>query len=103
MLRGILGAVVGLPLAVVVGVFYLALYGASFMLLWNWFVVPLGMKSISILHAVGLTMLVGLLSDVRGDKDEGSDAAEGRELVKGLLRPIMAVAFGFLIVTYGAV
>ena len=32
------------------------------MYFWNWFIVPLGLLKISFLHAVGISMLVGILT-----------------------------------------
>jgi hypothetical protein len=30
--------------------------------LWNWFIVPLGVISISIAHAIGLSLIIGMLT-----------------------------------------
>ena len=38
------------------------LFGLAVMLIWRWFVVPLGLPEISLAHAVGVTVLVKLVT-----------------------------------------
>lgn len=104
MLSNILAVMVGLPLVAVVATFYLALYGAAFMVLWDWFIVPLGPKPLSISHAIGINLFIWLCLGVRDDKRD-DDAADGWEISKGIIRsvmrPVVAVAVGFALKTFG--
>lgn len=64
--------VLGLAAAIIIPI---ALWqGFVIHLLWRWFVVPIGLPEIGILHAIGLSMFVAVFKPVdrskRDDKDE---------------------------------
>jgi len=55
----------GLQLALVVAytaIVLYPLYGLAVMLVWRWFVVPLGLPEIGLAHALGLTVIAKLLT-----------------------------------------
>ncbi len=49
----------------------------SVMLMWNWFITPLGVISINYAHAMGITLLIGLLTHpIQAMKDEDENPAK---------------------------
>lgn len=69
----------------------LALFGAfTISTLWGWFVVPLGVKSVTMAHAYGLSTMVTVFMGMRGL--QGKDS--GQVLVGGIMLNIFALIFG---------
>lgn len=68
---------------------------------WNWFVSPLGLPRIGVLHAYGLIILVGLLRGV--GRNEHQEDADG--VVWTVAKPVIGLALtwslGWVIVTFG--
>ena len=76
-IRNLTAGLLLLPV-VVAGVFLNAL---TILLLWNWFVVPLGLKPVGYWHALGLSLFV---SFIRGaDKEYPKDAQGWKRHCKG--------------------
>ena len=49
----------------------------SVMLMWNWFIVPLGVISITYAHAMGITLLLGVLTHpIQAMKDDDENPAK---------------------------
>lgn len=68
--------------------------------LWGWFLVPLGVKSITYWHAVGISTLIGSFLGTRG-VDQGRDdesmfSAFATSLLGSTLLPAMCLALGWL-------
>ena len=68
---------------------------------WNWFVSPLGLPRVGVLHAYGLIILMGLLRGVTAtEHQEESDSA-----ISTVAKPVVALALtwglGWIIVTVG--
>ena len=73
-------------------------------LLWAWFVVPLGVPTLTVVQAIGVSLTVGFLTkewDTSGDDDIG-EVTEGVIVlcVYGLGRPVTALAVGYLITCF---
>ena len=62
--------------------------------LWDWFIVPLGVKSITMPWAAGVAMVAHMLAHQSSDSDE--DKALTR-LTDAVLRPVIALAIGWMI------
>lgn len=61
--------------------------------LWAWFVVPLGLPSIGMAHAYGISMLVGLMTPYRDNKK-----SEWSEVVAlAILRPLLCLLFAWAV------
>lgn len=67
---------------------------------WNWFVSPLGVRPIGVLHAYGLILLVGLLRGVpSGDGTNDSDSTAVL-VAKPIIGLALTWGLGWLIVTF---
>jgi hypothetical protein len=90
---------VGIASALVVGFVGIVLSAAllnGFMLsyLWEWFVVPLGVRSIRIAQAIGLAMIVSMLTYKHQEPKEDEDALS--KLIASMTVKLVAfgIAFG---------
>ena len=68
--------------------------GWVFQLLWDWFVVPLGVAHISLAHALGLRILVGAVTT--HIPSEGENRSAQHLLAWGLSVNIVSLVFGFV-------
>ena len=78
--------------------------GFAASVLWGWFVVPLGVPEVSMLHAVGLTLALRALAGFSGkpqpDKPEDKMVALralGRVLAVATITPGLALAVGWVV------
>jgi hypothetical protein len=66
--------------------------------LWGWFVVPLGVVALNIPAAIGLAMLVRMVTSPHPDYDEVSDAERENRVLKGIGNsiggPLLALIVG---------
>lgn len=84
-----LTVIVGLVVTLAV---YIGVAGLAVMLLWTWFVVPLGVPALSLSESAGVALLGRLMSyQFLETKDRGAVAKFG------IWFPISCIAFGFLI------
>jgi hypothetical protein len=69
--RGLNMAIIGLVVVAVVGIFVTAItQGYVLSVLWGWFLVPLGAPSINIPTAIGIALVVSMLTtEVRPEED----------------------------------
>lgn len=72
------------------------LEGVVFSYLWLWFITPLGFKAISILHAFGICVMIDFVSYRYYDYVR-SDTGLATSINYLLIRPLMALATGFLL------
>ncbi|MOA13274.1 hypothetical protein D3C78_1333200 [compost metagenome] len=88
--------VVGLLSVVVIGA--LTVFSAfTLSTLWAWFIVPLGVSSIGLAHAYGVSLIASVLLGVRGIGDDAS-----KNLIMGIILNLLALAlaFGFVAVQF---
>lgn len=86
---------------VVIALAYLPVASACFMLLWNWFVVPVGMRPTSYLNAVGIMLLVSILTNGLGKTaDYADDSSPMGGMLPIVIRPLVATVIGFVIVLF---
>lgn len=65
-------------------------------LLWNWFLVPLGVVQISFLHAVGIAMIISLLNSHTSLQEDDNEVLDWSDAMKSQIGiPIFAVIIGF--------
>jgi len=74
-----------------------SLEGLVLSYLWEWFVVPLGMKPVGILHAIGLCVLLDFVMYSYGDYRNSESASLSSSLAYILIRPTVAFLVGFVI------
>lgn len=95
--------VIGVGILIVLAIAGLAVWWAYVLsILWTWFVVPLGVKAISIAHAYGLTLVVSGLMSSRGlelnsTKDKSSYA---NSLAFSIIAPAVLLLFGYVAVGF---
>ena len=57
-----MGKILGALALLVLDFFYMLLRGVVIADMWRWFVTPLGVPSISMVHAIGFSLFVGLFT-----------------------------------------
>lgn len=95
-MTAILSILLGSGIAVTMAL--LALYqGWALSLLWNWFIAPLGIAKISVIHGYGITLVGGLLKGYSrkcGGERSKEDALN--DLVAALSAPIIIVGCAYV-------
>jgi hypothetical protein len=61
---------------VVIALISMLAFAFTFMTLWGWFIVPLGVKAITMAHAFGLSLVVGALKPKNKTEDNKYTFAE---------------------------
>jgi len=64
---------------------------------WLWFIVPLGMNPIGIVHSIGIGLFAGLLKGVAFIPKEKDDRAQ---MISMVLSPIIVWIFGYFLTNY---
>lgn len=101
-MKAVLG-ILGVVIVAILAIAGLAVWWAyAVAILWNWFVIPLGLKAITVAHAYGLTLVMsGLMStrglNLDGTKEKGSNTTS---LVFALLAPAALLLFGWIAVGF---
>lgn len=91
----------GLIIAAVVGLFLFCIYNAWVLtILWGWFIVPLGVKALSVAHAYGFTLVTGLILSNRGIKENKDKEEWVSSIITWLLLPLAALFFGWIAVGF---
>jgi hypothetical protein len=90
-LLGLLIALFLLPIVIVIR-------GWVFLKLWIWFVVPLGIPTISLAHACGIGLIAAYLcKQYSADSVEKTDAERKRAAAVGFAVPLVTLAIGWVI------
>lgn len=77
------------------------LHSWALMLLWKWFLVPLGVAEVSIAHAYGLLLLASLLTHENIDPYIKEEKTPGEIITHLFLRPIFSVFLGVVTLYLG--
>lgn len=94
-------SVIGLIIAAIVGLALYVIYNAWVLtILWGWFIVPLGVKALSIAHAYGFTLVTGLILSNRGVKENKGKDDWVSSIITWLLLPLVALFFGWIAVGF---
>lgn len=94
-------AVIGIVLGAITAIALFAIYNAWVLsILWGWFIVPLGVKSLSIAHAYGVTLVAGLFLSTRGIKENKNQDDRISSLITWLILPLVALFFGWIAVGF---
>ena len=68
-------------------------YSMVVVVLWGWFIVPLGLPPITISHAIGLTVILNMFRSVEA---KAKDEDWQQTLLTGLTKPLFALAIGYI-------
>ena len=71
--------------------------GYAMAVLWAWFMVPLGLDPIGKAHALGLSLLVGMLTYGSGTGKSGDEFGIAHALIVGIVHPFVCIGVGWLI------
>lgn len=63
--------------------------------LWDWFIVPLGVRPISILHAIGICVLLDFITYHYYDYRKSEEIGIISSLTYIIIRPLIALIVGF--------
>lgn len=72
----------------------IALRGVVLSYLWLWFLVPLGLPVIGIMHALGISLIVTFLVTSTGNKHE--QYPKKTKAIMGILFPLIVFVFGYV-------
>jgi len=67
--------------------------GVGLAFLWKWFITPLGVPAISIIHAIGIALTVSFLTAVRDPKRE----FKSETVTFSIVFSLVALFFGYLV------
>lgn len=94
-------SVIAMIVGLIVGIFLFCIYNAWVLtILWGWFIVPLGVKSLSVAHAYGFTLVTGLILSNRGVKENKDKDDWVGSILTWLLLPLVALFFGWIAVGF---
>ena len=88
-----IGLVVGAIVLLVVGAL---LDGYVMLTMWDWFIVPLGVTSIALPHAIGISLFTNFFKG-RSAKDEDTLAVQVGKII---LAPLLLLSFGWIVVQF---
>lgn len=71
--------------------------GIAMTFLWGWFIVPLGVRPIGILHACGILLIFGVMNEVNPEKVE-----KELDLEQSIVKVVLTWAQGVLLCLFGA-
>lgn len=92
----VVGLIAGVGMVAVIVV--LALFGAfTISTLWGWFMLPLGVKSIGMAQAYGLSLMVSVFMGNRGLSGESESKTV---ILQGVMINIIALIFGGIAVNF---
>jgi hypothetical protein len=106
-LAGMLWTFFGMMLALFAYIFGLAIIRAvTFLILWGWFIVPLGLPGLNVWWALGLMTTIGLFFYQKNDPDSVElKKADGAAEVAGVLLGVLGhmLLFCLLAISFGAI
>lgn len=73
------------------------LEGVVLSYLWEWFVVPLGLRPVSFLHAIGICILLDFVTYHYYDYKKSEEVGLATSLSYILIRPVVAIIVGAMI------
>jgi len=72
------------------------LNGWALSLLWSWFMVPLGLPPIGIAWAIGISIVIGYLTN-HNEKKKGEEVDSTHVVIVAFMRPVFAVGIGYIV------
>ena len=100
----ILGAIFGLVLGFVfilplLTIYSVLTYGFVLSNMWEWFMVPLGLPTITLVHAYGLALIVALTSHQHNLYKNKDNELAGEKVFHVFLSPWMTLLVGYILHT----
>jgi hypothetical protein len=74
-----------------------AIHGFVASYLWYWFMVPLGLSPISVPHAIGLAILVGLFTYHKIGSLELNEEKIGQFVLTSVIVPLLMLLVGYIV------
>lgn len=103
-LAKIVAAIFVAPTIIIAQVGEWLLWGWAVSKLWGWFLVPLGVPAITVLHGLGISMFMAVFKQyVPKQKEKGKDTSIPAligEILGILLRPLLPVLVGWIVVQF---
>lgn len=98
----IIGAIILIPVMVVMIVPMALWRGYVLSILWGWFIVPtFGAPALSLVAAIGLSLVVGMFTaHLSSKKKDEDDNALTNYLVNGFVWPGIALLFGYIVTLF---
>lgn len=73
--------------------------GWALLYLWEWFMVPLGLPPLTMAWAIGISIVIGFLTNHTMPQKDG-EIDSNKALINVFLRPIMAFSVGYIVQLY---
>lgn len=90
-------AIIGCIIGGVVAVAGMTIWWAyALSVLWAWFIVPLGVKSLTVAHAYGVSVVMGMFLGTRGIKENKNQDDWISAVVTWIIYPTCALFFGWI-------
>lgn len=98
----ILGTLVGVALLFAISALAVVYYGWALSIMWGWFIEPLGGHHLSIPNAIGLSMVLGMLTlHLRQDDSEGkTDKEKLKPALVAIISPLATLFFGYIVKSF---
>jgi hypothetical protein len=81
---------------IILGLLIAIMRGWVLTYLWQWFIVPFGLPEISILHAWGFAILIGMLTSPVNLKEDTQKTDLNKTII-ALIAPLISLGVGYLI------
>ena len=84
------------PVVIGVNLLFPVLNGFVLSIMWEWFVVPLGVEPVSLAHAIGITFIMNLLAK-SVDKESLKKEDINKSYCRDFCKPILTLLFGWIV------
>ncbi len=73
------------------------LEGVVLSFLWEWFVVPVGLQPVSVLHAIGICIIIDFITYHYYDYKKSEEVGWAVSVLYIIIRPVVAMSVGALV------
>lgn len=97
-----MAAILAIPGGIALMVCGVLFSGWVLSVMWGWFLVPLGVPSIAVAQAIGISLTVSLLTKQwrPSEDDKGPKSAMTKLAAEAIARPFLALLFGWVITLF---
>ena len=100
----ILGTIIGILLTIFILIPILTVYsvvaqGFVISWLWEWYIVPLGMSSLTLIHAYGISLILYVTTHQHTVYKNANNELSGEKITTGLIAPWWALLIGWILHT----
>ncbi len=90
------GSVIVLLFIIMIIIGIIVIHGFVIKMMWGWFLTPLGLPALSIVHAVGLGLLFKYLTWQHSKNDKEEDASISLKLITAIIYPFLILGLGYI-------